>query len=320
LATMVVLFHFIATYNIEVYGDWMPPDSAPLSNTGPISVSLFFMISGFLFFSVINKVDIKWGRFFISRALRIYPVYLLVILVVCYISYVFGDKRDFFGILNWLVFIGSPIFGFKESYLVNSGVQWTLMYEVIFYGSLPLAWCIRTRKFASYILAPFFVLFVSVNLIEVKILRVDLLSLFFIGGICNYLSRKESINRNTKVIGNAGFVFLLYAFFFTEPYSPTQFVILGFSFLGVVIGGGVFNLLNNKYLVSVGEVSYSVYMIHGLVLFILFRTDIIDLKKFSLFEFMPFLIIVMIITSILACITYQCIEKKFMMYGKRINK
>ncbi|WP_155519215.1 acyltransferase family protein, partial [Lactobacillus delbrueckii] len=49
LATSVVCHHFVVTYHWKVSGVWERPQSAILNNMGVVPVSLFFMITGFLF-------------------------------------------------------------------------------------------------------------------------------------------------------------------------------------------------------------------------------------------------------------------------------
>ncbi len=55
LATSVVCHHFIVTYYWKVNGVWDRPKSDLLNNMGAVPVSLFFMITGFLFFGKIYK-------------------------------------------------------------------------------------------------------------------------------------------------------------------------------------------------------------------------------------------------------------------------
>lgn len=49
-------------------------------------------------------------------------------------------------ILKWSIFVGVPINEFKDSTKINSSVHWTLLYEAVFYLSLPLVYCITRRK------------------------------------------------------------------------------------------------------------------------------------------------------------------------------
>ncbi|WP_420876088.1 acyltransferase family protein [Pseudomonas luteola] len=50
LATSVVCSHFFVTYNWKMTGEWGKSANTIMNNMGAVPVSMFFMITGFLFF------------------------------------------------------------------------------------------------------------------------------------------------------------------------------------------------------------------------------------------------------------------------------
>src|SRR5688500_16089594 len=56
LALSVFTFHLVLTRDFLVTGEWEPPRSRFYSFLGPLGVSLFFMITGFLFWSKLLAV------------------------------------------------------------------------------------------------------------------------------------------------------------------------------------------------------------------------------------------------------------------------
>ena len=55
LALSVMAHHFYITYIWKTAGDWEKPESIVIDNFGAVAVSLFFLITGYLFISKIRK-------------------------------------------------------------------------------------------------------------------------------------------------------------------------------------------------------------------------------------------------------------------------
>src|ERR1700690_2553427 len=120
LAIFVFLCHSSMLYFYLRTGQMKLPPSNLYTQFGQGSVAIFFMITGFLFFSKLidgraRKID--WGRLFISRFLRLVPLYLfamlLLFLIVAYVSH--GDLNEpisklLKGAVRWLGFtiLGLP--------------------------------------------------------------------------------------------------------------------------------------------------------------------------------------------------------------------
>lgn len=69
LATAVVCHHFIVTYYWKVDGSWVRPESDVLNNMGVVPVSLFFMITGFLFLEKYTK-RLPSGGLYLGREFK----------------------------------------------------------------------------------------------------------------------------------------------------------------------------------------------------------------------------------------------------------
>jgi peptidoglycan/LPS O-acetylase OafA/YrhL len=83
LAFCVFLHHASLWYFYLHTNVWGEPPSRMYVHFGGMSVSLFFMITGFLFFQKLinnDKKPVDWPRLFVSRVLRLYPVYLIAML------------------------------------------------------------------------------------------------------------------------------------------------------------------------------------------------------------------------------------------------
>jgi len=73
LAFFVFLHHTVITYFYIATGEWRVPPSNLFTQLGQASVSLFFMITAFLFYGKVldNKNgSIDWLKFFVGRLMR----------------------------------------------------------------------------------------------------------------------------------------------------------------------------------------------------------------------------------------------------------
>jgi peptidoglycan/LPS O-acetylase OafA/YrhL len=83
LAFGVFVHHASIWYYFLQHGSWVVPESRLYTHLGQSTVTVFFMITGFLFYGKVlesKKNNIDWLRLYVSRCLRILPLFLLVML------------------------------------------------------------------------------------------------------------------------------------------------------------------------------------------------------------------------------------------------
>lgn len=144
-----VFIHHAYFWNIYLKTkQWSSSGNYIYNQLGQTSVSLFFMITGFLFLTkIFNTENISWKSFFIQRFYRIAPLYFISILVVIILFSLniqtnqIGTSSYFSSIFHALTFSffqnRTQAFPF-EMVLINAGVTWSLPYELFFYMSLPM--------------------------------------------------------------------------------------------------------------------------------------------------------------------------------------
>ena len=168
LALAVFLSHSSIWYFYLRSGTWDVPPSNFYTQLGQSSVTLFFMITGFLFWSKLldGRVQpIDWPRLYLSRVFRLAPLYSLAVACVVTVSlYTAGfqlreSMTVFAGeVVKWLAFTIpgiAPVNGFAET-VPLAGAVWSLPYEWLFYACLPIgSLCLRAAP-------PVFWLFCSV--------------------------------------------------------------------------------------------------------------------------------------------------------------
>ena len=134
LAFGVFVHHASIWYFFLQSGRWVVPESRLYTHLGQTTVSLFFMITGFLFFGKLLQSrarPIDWLRLYVSRCLRILPLYLLVMVAGAVMIALIRHS-------GWVLPLAPPWNEKSLTGLFTAGVTWTLSYEWKFYYALPL--------------------------------------------------------------------------------------------------------------------------------------------------------------------------------------
>lgn len=126
-AVLVMFFHFTTRYDQLFEHASSPLFSLPWGHYG---VNLFFMISGFVIFLTLHRIQQPMD-FLVSRFSRLYPAFWVAVLVTFLLTHwlELPGKTVGFGtaVLNFLMFHGL----FKIPSV--DGVYWTLEIELLFY-------------------------------------------------------------------------------------------------------------------------------------------------------------------------------------------
>lgn len=114
------------------------------------SVYCFFIISGFLVYSSIERLG-NLKKYFINRIKRIFPAYFAVVIFFSFFLFFFSaaSAHQYFS-PQWLKYLGANLiflnfiepcinFIFSNNYLCAiNGALWTIKVELIFYAFIPL--------------------------------------------------------------------------------------------------------------------------------------------------------------------------------------
>lgn len=332
LALGVYMHHFSVTYNWRNGGIWTNPRDPILTHAGQISVALFFMITGFLFIKILlnSSTQIDWKALYIRRIFRIFPLYIAIVTTLILLALLetkFSDispKELVTGMARWLLLIGDTINNYEHTRNIIAGVDWTLKYEWLFYLSLPfLSILFRFKKVTTF-------LCVSILIVSGETLQVSLLlwtfntlyfHLFLVGGIIAKLSNhKLTININHPTITITSLLSLVAIIFaFETAYGIPQSILLTIFFTPIALGNHIFGILKTNAALFLGKISYSIYLTHGIILFILF-TVIFPQIPYNTTEkrFMVLMPVISPIIIIISWASFSAIEKPMMEIGKNI--
>jgi peptidoglycan/LPS O-acetylase OafA/YrhL len=290
LALFVFLHHSTVWYFFLLYHRWSLPPSRTYHHFGPTSVSFFFMITAFLFFTKLLRArsgSMDWLKLYVGRVLRIYPLYLLVVFSFFLIVGIISNFTLHvpFGIFisqvsRWLFFMTPDVNAINRTGIIIAGVIWSLAFEWIFYFSLSFIgvvfFKIKTSALTlvlTGILLVFFVIIVQQYYPYFALLRIS----SFSGGIVAAFLVKNPLVRKLAASKAASFliILLLISAVLFSPVDAYEQVLslicMIFAFIGIACGNTLFGILTNITSRLLGQISYSIYLLHGIVLFLTFR-------------------------------------------------
>ena len=285
LAFFVFLHHSSIWYFYLRTGECKLPESNLYTHFGQSSVALFFMLSGFLFYSKLldgRKRPINWTRLYISRVFRLGPLYYfalsIIFVIIAFLSH-FTLKESPLLLLKELFEWGTftlharpDINAVKGTIEFMAGETWSLRYEWVFYFSLPLL------AFALRISVPLSYLITSSILMALAILRMHLDPIHivsFAGGITSvYLVRikyfcvRASSNIASIIVLTC---IILVVICYRSAYSIIPLLLLSVAFGLVACGNTLFGVLETTVSRLLGELTYGIYLLHPIVTYVTFK-------------------------------------------------
>jgi peptidoglycan/LPS O-acetylase OafA/YrhL len=289
LALAVFLHHAAIWYGYLRSGVWDAPPSHLYTHFGQSSVALFFMITGFLFIGRLldaraRGTSIDWGRLMLGRVLRLVPLYLVAMAVLLGLVLALSGGtlqvpigRLVSGLLRWLNFFsaGKPdLNGVEHTWILIAGVVWSLQYEWLFYLALPvIALGFGQRPSWGWRLVG------TLALVKLLLITFDSglrwRSEAFLGGAaaawlvrqprwCDMACRPLASGLAVALLGGA-------IAGFPTAYQALPLLLLSVAFALMAGGADLFGLLRWPVSRLLGELSYSLYLLHGLLLFVTWR-------------------------------------------------
>lgn len=294
-------------------------------NMGSLGVQIFFCITGFLFFdrAIQKRGQIDWADFYGARIRRLAPLYLFVAAIVAALSIrIAGNSLDWglpktglnLASIFAFGFLGSPVkVGAFDTTPLNT-VIWTLAYEWRFYFVFPfLAYLVTGRMRASIALA------IALGFMVLDFATAEsVMWPYFLTGLAGaYLHNRDA--RMPAWLGGL----LLAASLGLAVYLPLP--LYGWERYGIVTAGFLAAVMGRPALVAVpalrylGEISYSVYLLHLPVLFVLSRLLMkVYPNGVSYDVYLAQLAAGAALVALVSALTYRFIEHPFL--AKRLRR
>lgn len=281
LALGVFFHHSVISHFYYVHGHWYAPPSRFYTLLGHVGVALFFMITAFLFWTkgLHARPTLRVQTMLWSRLCRLLPMYLFSIACVFAIALVLSDfemrqslpslVRQGLGWLSFGFLETGELNGLARSWLINGNVQWSLYYEWLFYLFLPLG-LIFARGFGFLLLAiavALIVSFFATKPVEWNFLFGALSALLFAHGGRFRNRIWQGWPDALAAIAALVLVFVI----FDRGYGFFQACLLFGVFHCIANGNDLFGILTSRPARFLGAISYSIYMMHAIVLFVVLR-------------------------------------------------
>lgn len=322
---------------------------------GDLGVQLFFILSSFTLFNSYSKrrlVDFKNTNlfFFIRRFFRIAPLYYIAILAYVAISYYtpglfVKNQINFFYVIISVLFLNT-FFLPAINYLPPGG--WSIGIEMIFYLLIPwfykqatsakkvfylLIITILISNTCNYISFYFITHFTTIDWVKLRGYHLyfwlpNQLPVFVFGILVYKIKDKITISKKITnfILWLSILVFMMFAFYNFKIEYPYYFIqreyFYSFLFSIIVLAVAKTNnrLIVNPFFINLGKVSFSIYLIHFMVIEMvrhLFNYFHLTLYSDD-FRYLFSLSLSIIISYICAKLTYKYVEIKGIAFGENI--
>lgn len=326
LAAFVAFHHNSYTELFFKTGAWKINDNS-IAYMGTFGVAVFFMITGYLFGE--TNLQSNWKTFFTKRFLRILPMcYVSSICCIALAAYIGNNttQTNYSDILYWfdggITGIRPALFGYQPTNLINAGVTWSLYWEWAFYFSLPLLSFLFNKKYTVGLCITVIALLINVlPIFKIPTYNISFL-IFFATGV---LVRNLNLTIANKHVNFRNFVaitILVYCIFFSGKSSAYNFYscfFIGVFFYLIISGSNLFGLLKSRGFLKLGDASYSIYLLHGIVWFtmnkIIFHYNAQDNKYF----YYAIQTLTWYLICYISLLSYKYIEAPFIAIGKMLS-
>lgn len=283
---LAVFFHHAAVY--EGYlrtAVWDFPPSRFYAVLGPMGVALFFMITGYLFWDrLVRKAGRPgWLKLYVGRLFRIGPLYVaavaaMLVMVAWKTGFHLAEPplRVLKEIVKWSmlgIWPAVDVNGLDGTFALTAGVTWSLQYEWLFYFSLP-ALAVAARGPRLHLPFALGLLLAALALTiwrdgDVRLAHpAPCTALFAAGMTCASLRARGLALKAPGAAGSVGALLLtgLALSLFDGVLQAPVILLLGAAFYLIVSGASLFGLLHSRPARRLGDMSYSIYLLHGLLL------------------------------------------------------
>lgn len=265
---LIDFLRFIAAISVVLYHIYYHPTSRPdnfyanfFFKYGKLGVPMFFVISGYCVMIALRHTK-NPIEFIIRRLFRIFPpywfslIFTLFIIVLLRLLYGYNSVailpktgRDIFFTICMLTYPFTKIAPINWSY-------WTLLYEVLFYITVFLSSCFKKQYFM------FLLILITIGSYVVPSTDLGFLSFFkFWPLFCLGIALFKILNDSKSQLILNVFLLCLALFAFYPAHQSVHFFIASIL-TAILIAIAHYKPLPNNSISRLGDISYSIYLIH----------------------------------------------------------
>ncbi len=333
---LVIVVHTGMLFDIGLF----PKIFQLIQGNGARGVQLFFILSSLtLFMSYLTRKNQEQNtkkNFFIRRFFRIAPMYYVMIVVGLFYfglgaRYWLGDASgiSFVNVFSHFTFLSG-----LSPYYMNSilGVEWSVGVEMLFYLLIPfLATKIKSTNQALQLFLGTIIVVVPINYVLGKMTVIgnqnlwndflflwlpNQLPVFVLGVILYFVIVKNDRKFNLYYLAPLIFFFL---FGFKNGRFWIYTVSMFFTFCILYVWKSNTKLVVNKLFIFFGKISYSVYLVHFIILDMMLKyMKPVGMGYQNIFYFALYFMLLAALSTLVAYTTYSLIEKNGIKLGKYI--
>jgi len=323
-------------------GPALQETSTFLTAYGRMGVQLFFVVSALtLCISMQNRINEQFyiGNFFIRRYFRIAPMYILGVLIYSplIVNYFPEIKSSVFDYLSHIFLLhGFTYNAFKT--IVPGG--WSIGVEFIFYLLFPIIFLFLRKESSKFKYQSLLIMFICASFVQNLYFQlyepnyssvwkygywspINQLPVFMVG-VLLYRHVCIEMLEYTLLKCTSRFIVLTFSTMVVWQLQFPFYVALvpllsAFSFYYLYFIFKLIPWLNIRLLQRIGQLSFSMYILHFLSLMILINLNSLDfLRGLGIISFLIYFTFLTCLTMILSILTEKLIELKFVSIAKNI--
>lgn len=305
---------------------------------GHLGVQMFFIVSAY---TLMISYEFRKGesqaskKFFIRRFFRITPMY--------YLAFIFTTLQmiDFsFANFDWqtfhktafvtnILFVNALSPSTINNYVIGG---WSISAEMLFYVMLPFI-CARIKTLNGMLTFTLLSLLFSsamyILLENTSFNTNEFLRYYFINqipifglGMTAFFITKEDTDKSIKPKVFLLLVITLFVYAFIDIPYAFWYSLIYFIML-LMQHKKAYKFFNNNILIKIGKVSFSIYLVHFALMYLIYRWNIIQYFSItdSLTAYSKFALLFILLTGlsyIISCFTYKYIEQNGQKLGRYI--
>ncbi|HVN16418.1 MAG TPA: acyltransferase [Anaerolineales bacterium] len=314
---------------------------------GVYGVQLFYVVSALTLFLSIDQRKANESRptlnFFIRRFFRIAPLFYLALIVY---TLIYGTGPNYWtpdGVHWWQYLLSILFLNSWHPEAINAiiPIGWSIAVEMAFYWLIPFLHKMLkdVRSTLIFIVASLFLqklLAVTLNPILRQVIPTYIVNSYFyfwlfaqlpvfgLGILAYQIARNPQSHRDPKL--GVGLLvtslFLFLAFLNVSSYMdlihPHVFFGIGFLGLTLALFFHPIKILVNPIICWLGKVSYSLYLVHFILVVYIQKLIHVQLPFGKSTQFVLYYLAVVLISSAISAVTYRFIEKPGIRLGKQL--
>ncbi|OIQ30436.1 MAG: hypothetical protein BM564_03455 [Bacteroidetes bacterium MedPE-SWsnd-G2] len=333
LAVLVVIFHvsqFSENQGLPYFNDWA------VFQKGTEAVYMFFSLSGFLIIKQLydekkftNSINLK--AFYTRRALRIFPLYYLILIfgflyyqvILPQLGYPVENNYDLLsGILLASTFFSNVFSTFQPGGILE--ILWSIGVEEQFYLFIAPTLLLLPIKRIKIYLVGFTLVYFSLFFSEAfSFLRTYNMLFFYFSfsGICALFMHKFKLNKSHYSLLIP--ISVLTIFYFNSNYFKHELGAISYHAISMILFGVFITLLSlkplklleHRSLKYLGKISYGIYMFHPIIMQLvgfLFLKYQLDASENNLVSVVFINVSIIALTIITSHLSYKYFESYFL--------